>query len=273
LGPDSYLPMAGDWVDADNTESQCGSDGLIFNQYNLRSSDAMPANFQVFHYYENNFSEKSKWRHAFRNSIETLRQARREAGSKAFIPDILYVEVDSNGHVEDVVFPGSKVDPFCDGTESDTEHYAYNSSRIPWRMGHHYIAKVSSGGNPGIYARRAAYISSRIGAYIVNRIKSGGVNKVYAIRNVTTGNVVNGNKYDSLAFIGPYAVGISILQYHNNNMATKAQRQSRLNHFWDKMKEQQSDPQNRDYYGETLSLLSMLTISGNLWSPKHNYED
>jgi hypothetical protein len=272
MGKQSFSPMQGNWVDPNEDSAEC-SDGLIFNQYTLRTSDMMPLNFQAYR----NLGSSSNWNRAFKNSINSLRQTRKETGSEALVPDVVYLDVDNEGDFEDVQFPGPKADPYCDGTESDTHHYGWNASRVPWRMGHYYIAIATAGSSPGTYTKRAGFNASRIGGYIISKIRvsspdgSDGIERVRAVRNVDTGAPAPGSDFESLSFLAPYAVGIAIAR--DSRFASESERHTWLKKFWNKMKAQQSNLNNRDYFDETLSLLSMLTVSGNLWSPKYNYED
>ncbi|WP_457631293.1 glycosyl hydrolase family 8 [Oceanithermus sp.] len=113
-GPDSRLPLLGDWVDPQ---------GSRYNQYTPRVSDFMPAHFRAF----GDFSGDPLWG-AVNAAIESAVAGLEDDYSPAtgLMPD--FAEPQSTG------FPLRPADPdFLEGPH-DGDYY-YNAGRYPWRAG------------------------------------------------------------------------------------------------------------------------------------------
>ncbi len=114
LGPASFYPLLGDWVDPA---------GNPYGQWTTRSSDFLPGHFRAFH----QASGRAAWRSALaavQQTAETLQTG--AAPATGLLPD--FVEPVST------VNPAPRpADPFFLEGEHDG-HYWYNAGRDPWRL-------------------------------------------------------------------------------------------------------------------------------------------
>jgi endo-1,4-beta-D-glucanase Y len=117
IGPDSRLPMLGDWVDPQ---------GAVHNQYTPRSSDFMLANFAAF----GRASGDPAWGAVIAQSQAVILQI--QAGYSpltGLLPD--FIQGDAEGFRP--ASPGF--------LEADRDGaYSYNAGRVPWRLGLHALA-------------------------------------------------------------------------------------------------------------------------------------
>ncbi len=112
IGPDSHLPMLGDWVDPNGSE---------YNQYTPRSSDFMPVNFRAFGGATNDIIwddvvvQSQHVMNAIQNtySVET-----------GLLPDFIVIKDES---------PQPAPPGFLENTTDGA--YNYNAGRDPWRVG------------------------------------------------------------------------------------------------------------------------------------------
>ncbi len=137
------------------------------------------------------------------------------------------------------------------GKVLETRHdgdYSYNACRTPWRLAISHIVE----GNSQMLAplrRQAAWIKA-ITSGDPSRIKAG-----YYVANGVNGRpFVN---YSDLPFTAPFAV-VAMLG------GTKGQ--GFLNKLWDSITGGDFG-MTTDYYGDSIRLQVLLTVSGNWWSP------
>lgn len=97
IGPQSHLPMLGDWVDPN---------GAKYNQYTVRTSDFMPAHFRAF-----------GWADVVKATQALIDRLQRE---HPLLPDFV---------VDDAPAPPNFLEASSDGA------YGYNAGRDPWRLG------------------------------------------------------------------------------------------------------------------------------------------
>lgn len=112
IGPDSRLPMLGDWTQPN---------GNPYNQYTPRSSDFMPSHFQAYGRATNN----PVWITVVANSqavITSLQQT--HSPVTGLLPDFI---VNANGT------PQPAAPNFLEGPNDG--YYNYNAGRDPWRIG------------------------------------------------------------------------------------------------------------------------------------------
>ena len=264
IGPDSKLPMVGNWVKPNNTSKDC-AEGIMFDQHAVRTSDIMLSNFRAFW----KITGDSDWNKTYKNTYKAIRDMQKTQNSKALVPDMLRVSTNNSGNYTGSHLNVDSSDPFCDGSESNTNDYSYNASRVPWRLGLDYIMRAS---NPvSRYQYYAGFRASRIGAFIIKKTKhdANAIDAINATRNIKTGEIIEGADYDDRSFQAPYAVGVSIL-LSKKWVVTRAHRQVMLNDLWEVISKQHTG-ENRSYFAETLSLLSMFTITGNFWDPTKDY--
>jgi endo-1,4-beta-D-glucanase Y len=119
IGPDSHLPLLGDWVDVD---------GTTYNQYTTRTSDFMPDHFRAFALFTGD--------HAWHSVI---------AATQAVVDQLQAGIAAGTGLMPDFVVPRSASDhspqpaqPYFLESPFDGAYY-YNAGRVPWRIGVHAL--------------------------------------------------------------------------------------------------------------------------------------
>ena len=117
IGPDSRLPMLGDWAQPD---------GDPYNQYTFRTSDLMPDHFSAF--------AEATGDPVWEEVVAASRQA---------VEELQASHAPATGLLPDFAVPASDLDPspqpappgFLEGPHDG--HYYYNAGRTPWRLATH----------------------------------------------------------------------------------------------------------------------------------------
>lgn len=133
IGPESRLPMLGDWTSAD---------GRRFNQYTPRSSDFMVGHFRAFA----RFTGNPVWEEVAARTEQWVAFLQALHPSTGLLPDFI-VPSSRTDHAPVPAPPG-----FLEGR--DDGHYAWNAGRDPWRLGTDALLDGS-----GTTAAEAALIS------------------------------------------------------------------------------------------------------------------
>jgi endo-1,4-beta-D-glucanase Y len=114
IGPDSHLPMLGDWSDFN---------GEVYNQYTPRSSDFMPVNFRSYA----NATGDPIWLDVIARSQSVMTAIQTNYSPiSGLLPDFIVLKGDA--HVPEPAPPD-----FLEGPEDG--HFNYNAGRDPWRVG------------------------------------------------------------------------------------------------------------------------------------------
>jgi hypothetical protein len=112
VGPDSHLPMLGDWVDP------VGED---FNQWTTRSSDWMPEHFRAFAA----ATGDDAWLDVADATLDLATVMQRDfAPSTGLLPDFIV-----GTEADPMPATPSLLEDVTDG------QYGYNAGRVPWRLG------------------------------------------------------------------------------------------------------------------------------------------
>jgi endo-1,4-beta-D-glucanase Y len=128
---------------------------------------------------------------------------------------------------------------------SNDGRYSYNACRDPWRLG---VDAIVSG------ETRAKAAAQRINVWI--RAATGGDPAAIKSGYKLDGTMISGADYLSMAFVAPLGVGAMV----------DPANQAWLNDVWDLVV---ATPASTDgYYENTLKLLAMIAMSGNLWAPE-----
>jgi endo-1,4-beta-D-glucanase Y len=115
IGPQSRLPMLGDWVDPH---------GARYNQYTPRSSDFMPGHFRAFR----RVTGQVAWGAVVRQTQRVVsRLQKRYSPATGLLPDFI-VPVSRTDHTPRPA-PANYLEGPYDG------RYYYNAGRDPWRLG------------------------------------------------------------------------------------------------------------------------------------------
>ncbi|MDQ3281526.1 MAG: glycosyl hydrolase family 8 [Acidobacteriota bacterium] len=148
IGPNSRLPMLGDWVTYN---------GSTRNEYTPRTSDFMLANFRAYR----NATADVTWDTVVTNSQSAITHLQTNyASTTGLLPDF----TERTSSTSTTMMPAS---PYFleDYTDGD---YSYNACRVPWRLGLHALlwnnatsvtqvqkisswAKTKTAGNPQIF--------------------------------------------------------------------------------------------------------------------------
>ncbi len=119
IGPDSQLPLLGDWVDLA---------GAKYNQYTHRTSDFMPETFRAFLAFTGN----GAWKQVLDTTRATaFKLQRRFSPSAGLLPDFI-IPTSQYNHTPIPAYPGFL--PEDDGDKNEG-YYAYNAARVPFRFG------------------------------------------------------------------------------------------------------------------------------------------
>jgi endo-1,4-beta-D-glucanase Y len=183
IGPDSKLPMLGDWVD---------KDGSQYNQYTNRTSDFMLVNFQAFF----RFTEHKKWKRVTNKSRIAARFLQKKYSSTAgLLPDFI-IPKSSSDHTP------KPADPFFLEGENDGK-YNYNACRVPLRIGIDALLNKN---------RVSRNIVRKISRWAKQKHK----NNPYDIRAGydLKGDPVSGSNYFSTAFVAPLGVAAMNMPKH-----------------------------------------------------------
>lgn len=120
--------------------------------------------------------------------------------------------------------------------------YSYNACRVPWRIGTDYLTSGDS---------RALTALDKINTWIQGKTGDD-PRKIVAGYKLSGGNA---GRENAVAFVAPFGVGAMV----------SADNQEWLNDIWDLTAGRARIQE--DYYGNTLKLLAMITMSGNWWNP------
>lgn len=203
--------------------------GATYNQFTNRSSDMMPSSFTAFH----DFAGVGRWATVATRSRSVLRQLQRNfAAATGLVPDFMVPKV-----------PGNAPEPapagFLEGANDG--FYFYNACRVPLRIGLdglHY----GNASSIAIAKRLSRWAEAQTGGQPTS-LKAG-----YRL----DGSDIAGNNYLSTAFLAPLGVAAML----------HPARQRWLDRLYNVIRTSQ-----QGYYEDTLTLLSMLILSGNFWNP------
>jgi endo-1,4-beta-D-glucanase Y len=119
--------------------------------------------------------------------------------------------------------------------------YSYNAARTPWRLATDYLTTGDAGAKTQLTALNS-WIRTEA-SNDPNNIRSG-----YYL----DGKVMDGRSYQDLTYQSPFMVSAMI----------DAKNQQWLNKLWDN-----AVKNNKSYFGDSITMLCMITASGNWWTP------
>jgi endo-1,4-beta-D-glucanase Y len=214
IGPESHLPMLGDWVNVGEPQ---------YNEFTPRSSDFMLVNFRAFRKATNN----PVWDDViFQSQIVMAEIQEGYSPDTGLMPDFI---------VEGAPAPENFLENVTDGA------YNYNAGRVPWRVGSDALINDDE---------LSRYIVRNISHWIESSTEGNP-------QNIRAGYELSGeplpdSDYFTTFFVAPLGVAA---------MSDPAQ-QEWLNKLYDSVYEV-----HVDYYEDSITLLCMLVMSGNFWSP------
>ncbi|HEX6100710.1 MAG TPA: glycosyl hydrolase family 8 [Thermoanaerobaculia bacterium] len=207
IGPESKLPMLGDWVDPD---------GAPYSQHTVRTSDFMPTHFRAF-----------GWTQVLKET-----QALVEHLQRTWSP--------GTGLLPDFVVHGAPAPPHFLEAASDGD-YGYNAGRDPWRLG--TDAVLHGDRKSREQARRIAQWARAATGGDPLRLRGG-----YRL----DGTPLPGRDYFTIFFASP--IGVAAM--------TDPSQQEWLNAIYETVR-----ARHEDYYEDSVTMLCLLVMSGNAWSP------
>ncbi|MCC6406491.1 MAG: chitosanase [Planctomycetes bacterium] len=177
LGPQSHLPMLGDWV---------SPSGAVYNQYTTRPSDFMLDHFRAFE----RWSGDPTWSQVTSACVAvTGTIVRQHSLTTALLPD--FVVPTSATNTKPKPAPPDFLEGPFDGD------YSYNACRVPWR----FATDALVNGNAltlRIARGEAAWIHSKTGA------NPQAIGAGYHLN----GSALPGTNYFTTAFAAPFAVAL-----------------------------------------------------------------
>lgn len=204
--------------------------GALYNQYTPRSSDFMPDHFRAF----GQASGNPVWTDVLHASQGTIAQLQSNySPATGLLPDFI-VPVSAIDHRPQPAPPNFLEGPY-DGS------YSYNAGRDPWRIGTDALLH-----NDTVSLQQTRKLSTWIitaAANVPENIKAG-----YALN----GTPLAGRDYFTSFFAAPFGVAAMTLPT----------QQQWLNDIYEAVRQR-----SEDYYEDSVTLLSLLVMTGNFWHP------
>lgn len=125
--------------------------------------------------------------------------------------------------------------------------YYYNSCRVPWHLGCDYVLNGDS---------RAKTACDKINNWIRSKASNNSANIRAGYK--LNGNNISGNNYQELCFISPFSVSAMV----------SSSNQAWLNNLWSNIIN--FNVVDGGYYGNTIKMINMIIVSGNMWTPQSN---
>ena len=218
IGPESHLPLLGDWVNVGEKEA---------NQYTPRSSDFMPVNFRAY----GKATNDPVWDDVVARSQNVIMAMQtNHSPETGLLPDFIVIKDETPQPA-----PPNFLEGITDGA------YNYNAGRDPWRVGLDALINDDPASR-SIVQKISHWIQISAGNDPAN-IRSG-----YEL----DGTPLPGSDYFTTFFVAPMGVAA---------MNDPAQ-QDWLNAVYDSVYDT-----HEDYYEDSVTLLCLMTMTGNFWSP------
>ena len=218
INPTTGLTLLGDWATPDDTD-----------RFGTRPSDFMTDHFHAFTA-ATGYGGWSRTIDAMYSVISTMQSS--FSPSTGLIPDFVV-----NTDTSPVPASANYLETQNDGA------YAYNSCRVPWRIGTDYLTTGDA---------RAKAAVQKINGWI--KSASGGQADSIASIYKLDGTAVHADWSGDPAFVAPFGVAAMV-----------SGDQSWLDDIWTTLAAGQVAGDN--YYGDTIQVLCMIAMSGNWWAP------
>ncbi|MEO7931627.1 MAG: glycosyl hydrolase family 8 [Chthoniobacterales bacterium] len=217
IGPESHLPMLGDWVR-----------GSKYTQWQTRPSDFAPGHFRAFR----RAAGDSHWDEVVQATsqvIENLQSSR--SPLTGLLPDFAVLDADGRARPAPPKFLEAK-------TDGD---YSYNACRIPWRLATDALL------NGDVRSKETA---GKLSLWI-EKSASGEPEKIRAGYHLN-GTQLKGGNYFTGAFAAPFGVAAML----------NPSQQAWLDRLYAAV-----CARHEGYYEDTVTLLSLLVMTGHFWDP------
>jgi endo-1,4-beta-D-glucanase Y len=238
IGPKSYLPMLGDNTGADDTYKPTAKKPDS-NQYTPRSSDFMLDNFRAFAY----ATGDTDWNLKVIKNVQNLINIAQSTLSQntGLLPDFMYLDTKTN-----------TVAPICAkfiSGETNCDKYYFNACRDPWRIGLDVLMSNNSVSREEVNKITKWFMSDK------NRVETpSNINAGYNLDGTPVGKDLG-----NAAFIAP--LGVAAMAYGNNGDA-----QAFLDNIYN-FTITTNTQKKCDYFESTISMICLIIMSGNYWSP------
>lgn len=220
IGPESRLPILGDWTDAN---------GASHNQNTPRSSDFMLVNFRAYA----KATGDPVWEEVAANSLKVISSLQENYSPQSgLLPD--FIVMSGEEHT-----PAPAPMDFLEG-ENDG-NFSYNAGRDPWRIGADALL------NDNADSRAAA---QKISLWAES--STGGDPSAFHAGYNLEGIPLEGSEYFTTFFVAP--LGVAAM--------SNPDQQEWLNSVYDAVYQT-----HEDYYEDTVTLLCLITMTGNAWMP------
>ena len=204
-------------------------DGDGYNQWTPRSSDFMPGHFRT---YGRATGDEAFWDQVIAAVVSDVDGIQANySPNTGLLPDFIVRESDTD-HAPKPAPPNFLESPH-DG------HYDYNAGRDPWRLGTDALLN-----NDAVSFAQV----QKMAHWIVQRTNGNPA-------NIKPGYTLDGTPYDDYFtsfFVSPFGVGVM----------TTPEHQDYLNDLYDLVYQR-----HEDYYEDSVTLLSLLVMTGNFWDP------
>jgi len=200
--------------------------GARYNQYTYRTSDLMLGSFRTFW----RVTGEPRWQRVVRRSVRALRVLQRRFSRRAgLLPDFVEPVSGSNRN------PRPADAAFLEGPNDGD--YSWNACRVPLRIGLDAVFHRNSG---TLLAQLSAWAESAHAG---------------SARELGSGYDLDGSALPgATSFATAYAAPLGVAAM------TRSGQQAWLNDIYRAIVNE-----HQDYYGDTLNLISLLVITGNLW--------
>ena len=200
-----------------------------YNQFTPRSSDFMLVNFRAY----GKTTGDAVWNEVISNSQDVIASLQQNySPDSGLLPDFIVL---SGGMETAVPAPAD----FLEGP--DDGHFSYNAGRDPWRIGADALL------NDDDRSREAAQKISRWA-----ESATGGNPSTFRAGYALDGTPLEGSDYFTTFFVAP--LGVAAM--------TDPSQQEWLNAVYDAVYQT-----HEDYYEDTVTLLCLITMTGNAWTP------
>ena len=206
-----------------------GEGDETYNQYTPRSSDFMLVNFRAFAA----ASEDETWSEVVSNSQKVMSDLQSNySPNTGLMPDFIVLAGET--HIPEPA-PAYFLEAESDGA------YSYNAGRVPWRVGSD--ALLFGDDNSAVIVRKISLWAEGVSGSDPHAIKAG-----YDLE----GNPLPASDYFTTFFAAP--LGVAAM--------SNPEQQQWLNDTYDSVYNT-----HEDYYEDSVTLLCLITMTGNAWVP------
>jgi hypothetical protein len=246
IGPVSRLPMLGDWVNPN---------GPVRNQYTPRSSDFILGHFRAY----GRATADVTWSEVVTNSQAVIASLQANwSPITGLLPDFIVATPPFSPLTDTFTdyTPQPAPPDFLEGPHDG--HYDYNAGRVPWRLGTDALLNddpvtLAQVRKTSLWAKGAALGHPRPDPLV----PGSGIWPGYLLN----GNPSRPNNYFFTTFFAA-PLGVAAMTNPPPDPFEQTSHQTWLNRIYDAV-----STRHEDYYEDSVTLLSLLVMTGNFWDP------